>query len=113
MVISSVLMFLATPLILPPPAAAPEIKHPYATETSVAKYTEEARAAKLEGIVVLEAEIGTDGRAHDIRVVSGLGHGLDESAVEALRQWKFKPGTKDGTPTAMVERIPISFWRRN
>lgn len=60
------------------------------------KYTDEARAAAIEGTVVLDLVVGEDGRTREIHVVSGLGHGLTEAAVAALRSCRFSPGEKDG-----------------
>src|SRR5262249_7688606 len=62
------------------------------------QYTEEARRARCEGTVVLEVIIKRDGTVNVLRVVRGLGFGLDESAVQALKQWQFKPGMRDGIP---------------
>src|SRR5579863_1981699 len=50
-------------------------------------YTPEASAAKVEGTVLLSVVIGTDGMAHDINVVKGIGSGLDEKAVQAIQKW--------------------------
>ncbi len=55
-------------------------------------YTEEARKAKLQGKLLLEVLVGTDGKAMRIRVLKGLGMGLDERALEAVRAWRFSPG---------------------
>ncbi len=69
-------------------------------------YTDEAVKAKYEGVIVLLAVITADGRAVDIHVSKGLGLGLDEKAVEQVRNWRFKPALgPDGKPTAV--RIPI------
>lgn len=57
----------------------------------------------------LAVEIGTDGMAHDIRVIRMLGHGLDEKAVECVSQWRFRPGTKDGVEVAVQATIEVSF----
>ena len=72
-------------------------------------YTEEARAAKLEGVVTLQIEIWEDGRPHNIRVQKSLEPGLDEKAIEAVRQWRFAPGTKDGKPVRVTAQIEVSF----
>ncbi len=72
-------------------------------------YTEEARAAKYQGTAILYVEIGTDGRAHNIRVQRSLGMGLDEKAIEAVAQWMFKPGTKDGQPVTVAATIEVNF----
>ena len=73
------------------------------------EYSPEAREAGLEGTVVLSVEVGTDGKAHDIRVRRSLGMGLDEKAVETVRAWKFEPGTRDGKPVAVQATIEMNF----
>jgi TonB family protein len=73
------------------------------------EYTDEARDAKLEGVVVVYVVIGEDGRAHNIRVVRSLGKGLDEKAIEAVEQWEFEPGEKDGKPVKVGATIEINF----
>jgi TonB family protein len=60
------------------------------------EYTEEARVAELEGTVVLRGTIGEDGFAHDLEVLEPLGLGLDEKAIEAVRQWHFHPAAVTG-----------------
>jgi TonB family protein len=72
-------------------------------------YTEEARAAKYQGTVLAYIEVGPDGRAHNIRVIRGLGLGLDEKAIEALSKWTFKPGTKDGQPVPVQATVEVNF----
>jgi TonB family protein len=72
-------------------------------------YTEEARIARLQGTVLISAEIGADGLAHNIQVVRGLGLGLDERAVETIQQWIFKPGMKDGQPVPVMASIEVNF----
>lgn len=73
------------------------------------EYTEEARAAKYQGTVSLYTEIAPDGTATNIRVVHGLGLGLDEKAIEAVKQWRFKPGQKDGKPVTVMATIEVNF----
>jgi TonB family protein len=72
-------------------------------------YTEEARAAKISGPVLLSIVVGTDGLAHDINVVTGLDSGLDLNAVAAVQQWHFRPGTKDGEPVPVQAQIEVNF----
>jgi TonB family protein len=72
-------------------------------------YTPQAVQAGIEGAVVLYAEIGVDGRAHRIRVIEGLGHGLDQQAIAAVRQWTFYPGMKNGVPDTMPATIEVEF----
>jgi TonB family protein len=74
-----------------------------------AEYTPQARQAGIEGSVWLYVEIGTDGRAHNVRVTEGLGYGLDSKAVDAIRQWTFQPGEKDGVPVVTPVAIQVNF----
>jgi len=73
------------------------------------RYSNEARAAKLAGMVLLSIEVGTDGRAHNIQVLRSLGLGLDEEAVDAVSQWVFKPGMKDGAPVTVAANVEVNF----
>ena len=72
-------------------------------------YTDEANAAKIEGTVLLSAVIGQDGVARDIAVVRSLNPGLDNNAVNALQNWKFQPGTKDGSAVSVKATIEVNF----
>jgi TonB family protein len=85
------------------------IQPPHVESRVDPNYTEEARAAKVSGTVLLRVVIGTDGIAHDINVVKGIGSGLDEKAVTAVMQWHFAPGTKDGQPVPVRAQIEINF----
>ena len=73
------------------------------------EYSEEARKAKYQGTVVLYVEVDANGRATNIHVQRSLGLGLDEKAIEAVRQWKFKPGYKDGRPVTVAATIEVNF----
>ena len=73
------------------------------------KYSDEARKLKIRGNVLLYLVVGTDGRAHDVRVISGLGHGLDQEAVKAAEKWKFTPGTVHGTPVPVQLNAEATF----
>jgi len=73
------------------------------------EFSEEARKAKYQGTVVLQVVVGADGRTHDIRVAQSLGMGLDEKAIEAIRQWKFEPSHKNGVPVAVLVDIEVNF----
>jgi TonB family protein len=75
----------------------------------VPEFSDEARRKKIQGIVTLTLVVGTDGQATDIQVVSKLGHGLDEKAVEAVKQWRFQPAIKDGNPVAQKITADVSF----
>jgi periplasmic protein TonB len=73
------------------------------------EYSEEARKAKYQGVVVLYVEVDPSGRAVNPRVVRSLGLGLDEKAIEAVRKWKFRPGYKDGHPVTVAATIEVNF----
>ncbi len=73
------------------------------------EYSEEARKAKYQGTVMLAVEVWEDGMAHNIRILRSLGLGLDEKAVEAVKQWRFSPGKKDGKPVKVAAQIQVSF----
>jgi TonB family protein len=73
------------------------------------EYSEEARKAKYQGTVLLYIEVDPSGRATNIKVQRSLGLGLDEKAIEAVKQWKFKPGYKDGKPVTVAATIEVNF----
>lgn len=73
------------------------------------EFSDEARKNKWQGNVVLRVIVGTDGKTHEITVLRSLGMGLDEKAVEAVRQWRFEPGTKDGQPVPVQVAVEVNF----
>jgi len=73
------------------------------------KYTPQARAARIEGIVVLTMVIKPNGRADQVRVARSLDKGLDASAVSAIRKWHFDPGKKDGKAVPVAATIEVNF----
>jgi TonB family protein len=73
------------------------------------QYTDEARLAGYNGTVVLHAVIKKDGTVDIIRVVRGLPLGLTDKAIQALKQWQFKPGTKDGQEVDIAVNVEINF----
>ena len=73
------------------------------------EYSEKARKAKLQGTVMLGMEVWEDGKPHNMRVLRSLGMGLDEKAVEAVRQWVFVPGKKDGQPVRVAVQVKVTF----
>jgi TonB family protein len=78
-------------------------------KSTSASFSEQARRDKVQGIAVLLIVVTSEGRATDIRVRDGIGHGLDEEAVKAVRKWKFAPATKDGKPVAVQVAIEVDF----
>jgi TonB family protein len=73
------------------------------------EYTAEGRSLKLEGDVVLDLVFLANGTVHINRVISGLGHGLDEAAIRAALQIKFKPAKQDNQPVDFPARVRIEF----
>lgn len=73
------------------------------------EYSDEARRAKLQGIVVIKIDVDTNGRPTNIRVLRGLGLGLDERARESVEKWRFKPGKINGKPAVTSAVIEVTF----
>jgi TonB family protein len=72
-------------------------------------YTEDARQRGLEGDVLLEIVVRRDGSVADARVVAGLGGGLNERAIQAVRQWRFAPARRMGQPVDVVVEVAVEF----
>jgi len=72
-------------------------------------YPEFAKRNKLQGTVILEVEVLKDGSIREIRVRRGVGGGLDEAAIEAVRKVKFQPGKSSGQPVDCMVIIPVEF----
>jgi protein TonB len=73
------------------------------------EYSEEARRRSVEGDVVLEIVVRRDGSVGDVRILRGLGHGLDERAVQAVKQWRFGPARRFGTPVDVLVEVAVEF----
>jgi TonB family protein len=86
------------------------VKAPEALLQPLPNYTEEARKARAEGIVLIQAVIHKDGTVDSFKVLRGLGYGLDESAINTIAtKWRFKPGTYRGEPVDVQANIEVSF----
>ena len=72
-------------------------------------YTEEARKRAIEGDVVLEIVVRRDGTVGNLRVVRSLGAGLEQKAIEAVRQWRFGPAKRQGTPVEVMVEVAVEF----
>lgn len=73
------------------------------------EYTKEAQDDRIEGTVVLRAEITPAGTAENIKVMKSLDPGLDANAVKAVSGWQFEPGTKNGEPVTVMANIEVNF----
>ena len=72
-------------------------------------YNEQARLVRLSGTVTLVAEMDPDGVPLNITVTGKAGLGMDEKAIEAVQQWRFNPGMKDGQPVPVLATIEVNF----
>jgi protein TonB len=72
-------------------------------------YTEIARRARLQGVVIVEAIIDKTGDVTNVRVLKALPMGLDQAAVEAVTKWKFRPATLNGRPVNVYFVLTINF----
>lgn len=88
-----------------PPGATP----PTVLRRVDPQYSEEARAAKYQGTVIVRAEIGADGAPRNLAVQRSLGMGLDEKALEAVRQWRFSPAMLNGQPISVTATLQVNF----
>jgi protein TonB len=73
------------------------------------QYTEEARRRGIEGDVVLEIVVRADGSVGQVTVMQRLGAGLDQRAIEAVRQWRFSPARRFGTPVDVLVEVAVEF----
>ncbi len=73
------------------------------------EYSETARKTKIQGSVLLSLIVEANGEANDVVVLLPLGEGLDEKAVEAVKAWRFEPGTRDGQPVPVPATIEVNF----
>jgi TonB family protein len=103
--IAAVAISLGQPL----PSNTPGLSQPRLIHKVEPNYSAEARSKKWQGTVYLQGVVGTDGIAHELRVTRGLGYGLDENAIEAVLQWRFSPGTKDGVAVPVIATFQINF----
>ena len=90
-------------------AKQPGVVMPMLFDKVEPEYSEEARGAKFQGLVTVSFVVGVDGRAYDFRVTHSLGLGLDERAIQAMRQWMFLPGLKDGAPVLFCANAETTF----
>jgi TonB family protein len=94
-------------------AITDDITPPRLSEVASAEYTPEARKKKIEGSVTLMIVVDKKGDVTDAKVVKGLGYGLDENAILAVKEWKYKPAEKDGEPIAVKMEVTVEFYPRD
>ncbi len=72
-------------------------------------YTEDARRRGISGDVELEIVVRSDGTVGDVRLQRGLGYGLDQRAIDAVRQWRFSPARRLGAPVDVLVEVAVEF----
>jgi protein TonB len=72
-------------------------------------YTDEARRRAIEGDVLLEIVVRSNGSVGDVKVLRSLGAGLEQRAIDAVRQWRFGPARRQGTPVDVVVEVSVEF----
>ena len=84
---------------------------PRVTKEVKPDYTNEAKEKRIAGVVMMNVVVLADGTVGDVTVTRSLDsvYGLDANAVKAMKQWQFKPGTKDEKPVAVVVSVTMSF----
>jgi TonB family protein len=73
------------------------------------KYPEEAKKEGVQGKVIVEATLGTDGKVAKVKVVNEADPRLAQAALDAVKQWRFKPMQKDGKPVEVKTTVTLSF----
>jgi len=97
----------------PPPPAAPvrvggNIKPPQKTKHVNPVYPAIAQSARVQGVVIIEATIGQNGKVTDARVLRSIPL-LDQAAMDAVRQWEFSPTLLNGVPVAVIMTVTVQF----
>ena len=87
------------------------VSTPQVIKSVAPQYTSEAMKQMIEGAVVLDVVVNSDGKVGDVKVQESLDavYGLDDNAVKAMKQWEFTPGTKDGKPVAVRVEVKMAF----
>ncbi len=85
------------------------VQPPTVISKSDPEYSQEARAAKRQGVVEMVVTIGTDGKAGNMTLKRGIGYGLDEKAEEAVSKWRFNPGMQGGMAVPVIATIQVNF----
>ena len=86
-----------------------DVRAPVAVSAPSPEYSETARQHRIQGICRLSTVVGADGAVREVTIVGPLEPSLDEKAVEAVRTWKFKPGTKYEVPVAVRINVAVTF----
>lgn len=100
-----------------PPAAEPDgpiqvggdVKPPEKLSAPQPLYNEIARQARVQGVVIVQAIIDKEGNVTNVKILKGLPFGLDQSAADAIKKWRFKAATLNGKPVAVYYNLTVNF----
>ena len=100
-----------------PPVAEPtgpihvggDVQKPEKIKAPQPQYTEIARKARIQGVVIVQAIINKEGEVTNVKVLKGLAMGLSEEAVKAIKTWKFSPATLNGKPVDVYYNLTVNF----
>lgn len=106
-VVLLVLLALITPVLAETPA--PLVTPPRILHKPEPQYTDEARAARIEGTVQVKGVVEESGRLTGIAVIKSLGYGLDAKAIECAKEWRFEPAKRYGEPFAVRVVADVRF----
>ncbi|HYE26422.1 MAG TPA: energy transducer TonB [Clostridia bacterium] len=90
-----------------------EITPPRLLEVASPEYTDEAKKKRIEGDVIVSIIVDEKGRVASAKVKKGLGYGLDENAIAAVKEWTYKPAERDGKPVAVKMDVTTNFYLKN
>jgi protein TonB len=85
------------------------VSAPVPLYTPDAEFSEEGRKQKVAGNVLVYLEVNAEGRPQNVRVLRGIGMGLDEKAIEAVKQYRFKPAMENGKPVTVAMHVEVNF----
>ena len=98
-----------TPGAISPLKIVKGVTPPVPLNNIAAEFSDEARRAGFQGVVVVSIVVDAQGMPHNPRVVRSVGMGLDEKAIEAVKKYRFKPAMKDGMPVPVMINVEINF----
>lgn len=93
----------------PPARVGGAVSAPVVVRKVEPRYDDEARLARYQSTVVLSVVVGADGQVHNVRLKQSAGYGLDERAVESVKQWRFQPAVREGQPVPVLATIEVNF----
>jgi len=98
-----------SPSLVSPSPILPSSVPPSLLSKTDPSYSGIAQKLHVQGAVLLSVMVGEDGMAQDIKTIRSLGYGLDEKATEAVRKWRFNPGTVQGAPVKARAQVEVNF----